>query len=71
MLFSAELAAVNDEAARLRTEIEALEEENRLLLVSYENSIDLEGLEEYALGQLGMQSCSPGQILYIEYTDGN
>ena len=69
MLFSAELAAVNDEAARLQAQVSQLEEENRLLYVSAENSIDLESLEKYALEQLGMQRCSPGQIMYIEYTD--
>ncbi len=71
MLSSANLAAVNDNAARLQSEVNALEEENRVLFVKYENSIDLEGLEKYAVEQLGMQRCSPGQIVYIEYTDGN
>lgn len=71
MLSSANLAAVNDNAARLQSEVNALEEENRVLFVKYENSIDLESLEKYAVEQLGMQRCSPGQIVYIEYTDGN
>lgn len=71
MLSSANLAAVNDEAARLQSEVDALKEENRALFVKYENSIDLESLEKYAVEQLGMQRCSPGQIMYMEYTDGN
>ena len=71
MLSSANLAAVNDEAAMLQSEVDALEEENRMLFVKFENSIDLESLEKYAVEQLGMQRCSPGQIMYIEYTDGN
>lgn len=71
MLSSANLAAVNDNAARLQSEVNALEEENRVLFVKYENSIDLESLEKYAVEQLGMQRCTPGQIVYIEYTDGN
>ena len=29
----------------------------------------LEELEAYAVGVLGMQRCSPGQIIYIEHTD--
>lgn len=69
MLSSAQAAAVNDVAAQLSEQIEKLEEENRLLYVSYENSIDLERLEKYAVEQLGMQRCSPNQIIYIEYTD--
>lgn len=69
MLCSAKLAAVNDVAAELSLKAEALEEENRLLYVSYEKSIDLESLEKYATEQLGMQRCSPGQIIYVEYTD--
>lgn len=63
------LAGLNDEAAGLEKEIICLRQENAVLKVELENSLSLAELEEYACGVLGMQRCSPGQIIYLEKPD--
>lgn len=67
LLTSIKLAAVNDTAAKLETQVSQLKSENQVLRAQYENSISLEEIETYATQVLGMQRCSPGQIIYIEY----
>lgn len=66
LLTNIKTAAVNDEAARLRQETEALKLENELMCAEYDNSMSLEELEAYARDVLGMQQCSPSQIYYID-----
>ena len=66
LLTSIDTAAVNDRAADLRREIEALEQENELLRAECESFLSLERLETIALEELGMRRCDPDQIIYIE-----
>lgn len=66
LLTSIQLAAVNDEAARLEREVEALKTENEILSAEYQNSLSLEEIERYATQVLGMQRQTPRQIIYIE-----
>lgn len=66
LLSSIELAAVNDEAAALEKELARLKTSNAVLQAEYENSISLEEIDTYATEVLGMQRCSPGQIIYVE-----
>lgn len=67
LLTSIKLAAVNDTAAGMERAVEKLRAENEILRAEYENSISLEEIERYAVEELGMQRCSPSQIVYIEY----
>lgn len=69
LLSAIDLAAVNDRAARLEKEIETLETENDILLARCENSLSLEEVERRAIEELGMQHCTPNQIVYIELSD--
>ena len=66
MLYSAKLSAGNERLAMLEESIAELEKENRLLSVQLEMGLSLQELESYALYELGMQRCSPGQIIYLE-----
>lgn len=66
---SIELNKVNDQAAGFERQTEKLKTENAVLRAELESSLSLEELEAYAVGVLGMQRCSPGQIVYIEHTD--
>lgn len=66
LLCSIRLAAVNDRAAKLMKEIEALETENTVLTARAEERLSLEELERYAGEVLGLQRCTPGQIVVVE-----
>lgn len=66
LLTGIKTAAVNDDAARLQRELDALKAENELLSTRYDNSLSLEQLEAYASEVLGMQHCEPSQIHYID-----
>ena len=69
LVSSIELNRVNDLATDCESEIGILKTENEILRAEFENSLSLEELETYAVEVLGMQHCSPGQIVYIEHTD--
>ncbi len=66
LLCSIRLAAVNDRAAKLARENEALRAENAVLTARTESRWSLEVLEQYAVEELGLQRCSPGQIIKID-----
>ena len=68
LLCSIRLTAVNDSAARLKAENEALEEEIAVLTAKNESKMGLEELERYARENLGLQQCAPGQIMIIDKT---
>lgn len=70
LLTSVKLAQVNDEAARLEKQAEALEEENRILSAQLESSLSLEELERRATQDLGMQRRTPGQVYYLTLPEG-
>ena len=66
-LFSSiKLASLGDEAVRLTREAETLRVENELLATKVEAAASLEYLERYAIDVLGMQHCTPDQIVYID-----
>lgn len=65
LLGSIRLAAANDRNVRLERQIRALQEENAVLRQRYESSISLEEVERYATEVLGMQRCTPAQIIYL------
>ena len=60
------LTCLNDRAAELEREIEALEEENRILRVRSAETLPLEQLEDLAIRQYGMQIPAPDQIVWVE-----
>ena len=65
MLTAAEITALNDRAAAWKQQAEQLEKENRILSVRWESSINLETLACEAQRILGMQRCSPAQMIYV------
>ena len=70
LLTGIKLAAVNDTAARLEQETARLRTQNGILEAEYENSLSLEEIERYAEEVLGMQRCTPEQMIYIQMEDG-
>ena len=66
LLCSIRLAAVNDRAAKLAQENEALRTEIAVLNARAESRLSLETLERYAVEELGLQRCSPGQVVWID-----
>ena len=70
LLTGIKLAAVNDAAARLEQETARLRTQNGILEADYENSLSLEEIERYAEEVLGMQRCTPEQMIYIQMEDG-
>ncbi|MBQ5405889.1 MAG: hypothetical protein IIU18_04585 [Oscillospiraceae bacterium] len=66
LLCSIRLAAVNDRAAKLEKENEALEREIAVMTARAESRLSLEALERYAVEELGLQRCTPGQIVVID-----
>jgi len=70
LLASIKLNALGDSAARVTQMAEELEQENRQLAAQAETMMSMEELERYAIEVLGMQHCSPDQIIYIEVPAG-
>lgn len=66
LLGAVKLAALSDEDAVLEQELETLKYENQILRVTYESMLRLDEIERYAIEELGLQHCSPGQIVYID-----
>lgn len=66
LLCSISVAAANDRAARLEKENTAIAREIELLNARVESSLSLEELERRAVEELGLQRCTPGQIIVIE-----
>lgn len=66
LLCSIRVAAANDRAARLEKENDALSKEIELLNARVESSLSLEELERRAVEELGLQRCTPGQIIVID-----
>ncbi len=66
MLCTVRLAAMNDKASASEKRIQELSAENDVLIAHYESSIGLDEIEQYATEVLGMQRCTPGQIIYLE-----
>ena len=66
LLGAVRLASLSDEDAGLEQELETLKDETRTLRVTYESMLQLDEIERYAVEELGLQHCSPGQIVYID-----
>ena len=69
LLSGIDLTAANDEAARLKTEIAACEEENRQLRLKINAATSLEEIERRARQELMMQPAGPGQIVALAPLD--
>ncbi|MBR1457185.1 MAG: hypothetical protein IJ594_08535 [Oscillospiraceae bacterium] len=67
LLGAVQLTARNDEVAALEKEIALLREENAVRSAACESMLNLGEIERRAVQELGMQTCSPGQIVYLEY----
>lgn len=65
LLNNISLAACSEDAAGLTKEIKELREENRLMRAELECSLSLEEIERYAREELGMENCSPEDIIYL------
>ena len=65
LLCSIRLTAVNDRAASLLRENEELEAEIAVLTARAESRMSLDALEQYATEVLGLQRCTPGQIIVV------
>ncbi len=70
LLGEVRLAALGDELDALQSERAALETEIGLLRVDYEELLRLEEIERYAVEELGLQHCSPGQLVVLEDEEG-
>ena len=66
LLDAIHLAAAWDETRSLKQELTQAEAEYAALEVEYERMLDLREIEERAARELGMQHCTPGQIVYME-----
>ena len=66
LLGAVRLASLSDEDAGLEQELETLKDETRALRVTYDSMLQLDEIERYAVEELGLQHCSPGQIVYID-----
>lgn len=69
LLGAVHLAALGDENAVLERELETLKNENQILRVTYESMLRLDEIERYAVEELGLQHCSPGQIVYLDLAE--
>jgi cell division protein FtsL len=69
LLSGIDLTAANDEAARLKAELRAYEEENRILQARIDEAGSLAELERRAREELMMQPAGPGQIVVPEPVD--
>ena len=66
LLGSVRLAALGDELTALESECAALEADNQIRRVEYEGLLSLEELERCAIEKLGLQHCSPSQIVVLD-----
>ena len=69
LLGAVQLAAHGDEVAVLERDLETLKNENQTMRVRYESMLRLDEIERYAVEELGLQHCSPGQIVYIDLAE--
>ena len=60
------LGALRDEIHTLEREEKTLEEKRSVLSVRLAERMDLEDLESYATGVLGMQRCRPEQLVELD-----
>ena len=70
LLGAVQLAALSDAASDLEQQVQTLKQENQSLRVAYETALSLDEIERYAAEELGMQRCSPGQIIYVSAEEG-
>ena len=53
----------------MERDLETLKNENQTMRVRYESMLRLDEIERYAVEELGLQHCSPGQIVYIDLAE--
>ncbi len=66
ILTGVDLTAESERLGEARTELRALEKENKRLRAEAACALSLDELEDYALRVLGMQHCESEQIMVIE-----
>ena len=59
------LTAMNDQAVELTEQVQALETEQAILRIRYEETFNLEEIERVATGELGMQPPRSDPICYV------
>ena len=69
LLGAVRLAALSDEASDLEQEVRKLKIENQTMSVEYETLLRLDEIERFAAEDLGMQHCSPGQMVFANMGD--
>ena len=60
------LLSVSGESVELESRLHELEEKQDRLRIAYESAFNLAEVEEYAIGELGMQKPGADQIFYID-----
>lgn len=65
------LAVVNAETVALRSELTALETEEKRLLTEYELSYDLTAIEQELISSGKMVRADPKQIIYLDLSEGD
>lgn len=66
LVVNIQLTTVSDEAVHLNNQLEELELEQTRLRIAYESVFNLAEIEEYAIGELGMQKPRSDQIYYVD-----
>ncbi len=69
LLCAIRLTAVNDRCAKLMRENEELAAEVAVLTARAEERLSLEELERLAVEELGLQRCTPGQIIVADIVE--
>lgn len=65
LLARIQLTAASNECVKLESSLADLEDQQSKLLISYESSINLPEIEDYAINVLGMQKPRSDQVYYI------
>lgn len=69
LMGSVELARMSQNTMELEKTVKEAEEKNQTLRLRVETRLSLQEIERYALEELGMQTPTEDQIVYIDYID--
>lgn len=65
LLANVQLTEVSAQTAELQTQLSALQEEEKQLLIAYEDTFNLTEVERYVTGVLGMSRASSDQVITL------
>ena len=65
LLANVQLTDVSAQTTQLQAQLSALEEEEKQLLIAYENTFNLTEVERYATGVVGMSRASEDQVITL------